>query len=182
LAATPTLGRIVRSADFERVLATPACARSPHFAVHFVDGRPSRPAGPRAGRRDVNDAVVQELSTEGEPLCTQAVDDLLAQRPENRVTGASTRWLGTVVPKRHAKRSVTRTLLKRQIRAAMVRRVDGTVPPLPPGLWIVRLRAPFDRATYPSAASRALQAAAGTELDAMLGHAWRKVEATLVRG
>ena len=34
------LGRIVRPADYVRVLATPMRLRSPHFAVHHLVGRP----------------------------------------------------------------------------------------------------------------------------------------------
>ena len=70
------------------------------------------------------------------------------------------RWLGLVIPKRHARRSVTRSLLKRQIRAAAAR---GEAE-LAQGLWVVRLRAPFDPRAFPSAASAALAAAARTEL------------------
>jgi ribonuclease P protein component len=73
-------------------------------------------------------------------------------------------WLGSVVPKRHAKRSVTRNLLKRQIRAA----VDRHAAALPQGLWVVRLRAPFDKQRFRSAASDALRLAAREELDAVL--------------
>lgn len=76
-------------------------------------------------------------------------------------------WLGAVVPRRHARRSVTRTLLKRQIRLHMAAHRDA----LAPGLWVVRLRAPFDRAAFPSAASVALGRAAGAELDAVFGRA-----------
>lgn len=76
-------------------------------------------------------------------------------------------WLGTVVPKRHAKRAVTRGLLKRQIRAAMGEAASG----LAPGLWVVRLKAPFDRQQFPSAASRPLRAAARDELIALLQRA-----------
>lgn len=78
-----------------------------------------------------------------------------------RESGPEGRWLGSVVPKRHARRSVTRTLLKRQIRAAMERHADA----LPPGLWVVRLRSPFAREQFASAASDALRAAARAELD-----------------
>lgn len=78
-------------------------------------------------------------------------------------------WLGTVVPKRHARRSVTRSLLKRQIRAAVARRLGGAG--LPPGLWLVRLKAPFPVSEYPSAASEALRRAVRSELDGLLGHA-----------
>ena len=78
-------------------------------------------------------------------------------------------WLGAVVPKRHARRAVTRSLLKRQIRAAVERHAGG----LPAGLWVVRLRAPFDRHTYRSAASQALRDAARAELDGVLARAGR---------
>lgn len=77
-------------------------------------------------------------------------------------------WVGMVVPKRHAKRSVTRQLLKRQIRAAFAQATG-----MPPGLWVVRLRSPFDRQQFPSAASDALRAAARAELAQLLERAMR---------
>ena len=73
-------------------------------------------------------------------------------------------WLGAVVPKRHARRAVTRSLLKRQIRAA----VGAHSGSMAPGLWVVRLRCGFDRAAFPSAASAALEHAARDELDRLL--------------
>jgi ribonuclease P protein component len=39
---------------------------------------------------------------------------------------------------------------------------------LPPGLWLVRLRAGFPKADFPSAASDALRRAARAELDRAL--------------
>ena len=79
-------------------------------------------------------------------------------------------WLGAVVPKRHARRSVTRTLLKRQIRAV----VSKYAAVLEHGLWVIRLRTPFDRAVYASAASDALKCAARTELEQLLDRAVRR--------
>lgn len=78
-------------------------------------------------------------------------------------------WFGAVVPKRHARRSVTRSLLKRQIRAALTRHAAA----LPPGLWLVRLRTSFATQQFPSAASAALRAAAQLELDGLLARAGR---------
>jgi ribonuclease P protein component len=138
------IGRIVRSADFERVLSAPTRARSAHFAVHHLRGAPG------AGSRQVVPGLSTELSTGFPPSPAPAVDD-------------GQIWLGAVVPKRHARRAVTRSLLKRQIRAAVTRR-----PELPAGLWVVRLRAPFAADQYPSAASHALSDAARIELDALL--------------
>lgn len=69
-------------------------------------------------------------------------------------------WLGLVVPKRYAKRAVTRNLIKRQIRAAMAQHA----PALPPGLWVVRLRMPFDRREFLSPSSEPLRQAAHAEI------------------
>jgi ribonuclease P protein component len=97
-----------------------------------------------------------ELSTGMAPKLAESVDNF---PPEL--------WFGCVVPKRHAKRSVTRNLLKRQVRGAFQRhavRLCG-------GLWLVRLRAPFASAEFVSARSCALAAAARGELDGLLGGA-----------
>ena len=150
------IGRIVRSVDFERVLGSPIRARSVHFAVHYLESCPSRPAKPRSR------VLSTELSTDQALEQGKAVDDSVPR----------TCWLGAVVPKRHARRSVTRTLLKRQIRSAASAQAG-----LAPGLWVVRLRSPFDRAAFPSAASDALGACAGAELAGVLADAARRVSA-----
>lgn len=76
-------------------------------------------------------------------------------------------WLGLVVPKRHARRAVTRNLIKRQLRAAMSRHATT----LPGGLWVVRLRSPFDKAAFPSPGSDALRAAAQAEIEQLFHQA-----------
>lgn len=78
-------------------------------------------------------------------------------------------WLGAVVPKRHARRSVTRNLLKRQIREAA-----GAQASLQAGLWVVRLRSPFDKNRFASAASDALREEAGRELSRLMADAVRR--------
>jgi len=83
----------------------------------------------------------------------QLVDDLPAGH-----------WLGYVVPKRHARRAVTRNLLKRQIRSVFERHAQN----LPGGLWLVRLKTPFAPAEFVSARSRALAVAARAELEGLL--------------
>ena len=45
---------------------------------------------------------------------------------------------------------------------------DGRDADLAAGLWVVRLRAPFDRKLFPSASSEALRAAARTELSQLM--------------
>jgi ribonuclease P protein component len=94
------------------------------------------------------------------------VDDCRAQAVED---APKTLWWGAVVPKRHARRAVTRTLLKRQIRAA----VERHLPAMSGGLWVIRLRAPFDRKTFVSSASDALRRCAREELDVLIRRAKR---------
>jgi len=148
--SSPAIGHLVHTADFERMLTTPIRSRSAHFAVHHVAGRPSSP-----GRRP-READGNKLSTGTAPVIKPPVDDSPAGH-----------WLGSVIPKRHARRSVTRSLLKRQIRSAMARHAAL----LPPGLWLVRLRAPFAPAQFPSAASVALRVAAHDELEQLFTRA-----------
>lgn len=134
-------GRMVRTADFAATLGGRIAGRTPHFALHH---------------RAAATPVTAEISTEAGPTGGEPVEDLFAP---------ASALLGMVVPKRHARRAVTRSLLKRQIRAA----ADRHAPRIGPGLWIVRLRAPFDRERYTSAASTALKREARAELDRLLG-------------
>lgn len=69
-------------------------------------------------------------------------------------------WFGAMVPKRWARRAVTRNLIKRQIYSLAAQPAAA----LPAAAYLVRLRAGFDRARFPSAASAALSAAVRTEL------------------
>jgi ribonuclease P protein component len=131
------IGRLLHKTDFERLLAVPPCSGSAHFALHHLCARPA------AQERRC-------LSTGREQKRTDSVDN----SPDRH-------WLGHMVPKRHARRAVTRNLLRRQSRAAMQRHL----PQLPPGLWLVRLRRPFATPSFRSADSMALRQAAAAELD-----------------
>ena len=142
--------RLVNKADFERLLGTRLWGRSAHFAVHHL------PASPQPPTRPVKAIPLAELSTSPAPTSPQPVDDLPAKL-----------WLGCVVPKRHARRSVTRNLLKRQVRSAFQR--HGNL--LARGLWLVRLRQPFVVAEFVSAHSECLLRAARLELDTLLTRA-----------
>lgn len=148
----PRPQRLVNKADFERLLGTRWCGRSAHFALHHVSGVPATP------QRVAKGSPVSELSTGPAPICTQSVDNAAAT-----IQPPAAWWFGCVVPKRHAKRAVTRNLIKRQARSAF-ERLHGR---LPAGLWVLRLRSPFG-AEFVSARSPALAAAARQELDGLL--------------
>ena len=150
-AGPAVVARLVHSADYARLRSTRPWARSEHFAVHHLPVRPHDRR--RSTTSDPSETAGIELSTAVEYIGPEAVD----KSPDMH-------WLGFVLPKRLARRAVTRNLLRRQIRAAMSRHATS----LPPGLWVVRLRAAFARTAYVSAASDALKRAVRDELDALL--------------
>jgi len=74
-------------------------------------------------------------------------------------------WLGAMVPKRWARRAVTRNAIKRQIYTVSAADAES----LPRAAHVVRLRAAFDRKQFVSATSDKLKAAVRAELQQLLG-------------
>ncbi len=150
----------LKAADFQRALGTRPLSRTAHFVLHAL-------------LKPEPDAQVQaELSTSESSLTEAPVDDLMVDVFR----------LGLVLPKKQARRSVTRSLIRHQAREALRRhgqaawaasddntRLEG---------WVLRLRAPFDKATYPSAASAALNASVRAELDEV----WQRLTHPRSRG
>lgn len=93
--------------------------------------------------------VAVELSTGPHPSVASLVDE--------------SRRLGLVVPKRLARRAVTRNLIRRQART-LLSGAEG----LPAGDWLLRQRAAFDVKLFPSAASQALRLAVRGELQQLI--------------
>jgi ribonuclease P protein component len=141
------VARLKQSADFQRLLDTPIQQRSAHFAIHHVATEPSMPGSETAPPLNHN------LSTGGAELCPDAVDD-----------STPILWLGCLVPKRHARRAVTRNLFKRQMRVAAERVSDRW----PKGIALLRLRQPFVTSQFPSARSEVLRQAVRDELDQLV--------------
>ena len=130
-----TPGPALSGARMATALAAPVVARTAHFAVQYQ---------PLALQ-----TVVPELSTDNAPTAANSVDNI-SSPPSSGV--------GFVIPKRHARRAVTRNLIRRSMRSALQAHA------LPAGTWVVRLRAPFDARQFPSAASVALREAVRAEL------------------
>ncbi len=76
-------------------------------------------------------------------------------------------YLGALLPKRWAKRAVTRNLLRRQIYSVGAQ----YAPALVPAAYVVRLRRGFDPAAFVSASSAPLRLAVRTELVQLFGSA-----------
>jgi ribonuclease P protein component len=129
----------LHKSDIEALLGTRPVARTEHFVLHLRS----------------SPAVASELSTVGAPDRDGSVDI----SPSKQLQG-----LAALVPKRHAKRAVTRNLIRRQVREVV--RADAAMPV---GCQLlVRLRAPFDRRRFPAAASPDLRVAVRSELKALL--------------
>ena len=73
-------------------------------------------------------------------------------------------WLGAMVPKRWAKRAVTRNAIKRQIYTVSA----DFSPRIPDSGWVVRLRRDFSRKEFVSASSEALKQLVRSEVQALL--------------
>ena len=73
-------------------------------------------------------------------------------------------WVGAMVPKRWAKRAVTRNAIKRQIYTVSA----DFSPRLSSTAWVVRLRRDFSRKEFASASSEALKQAVRSEVQALM--------------
>lgn len=126
-----------------------------HFTA-LLSGRPvSRTEHFAAYHRSTD-----KLSTSTVHTQVQAVDG---------APGGAGLVVGFVIPKRNARRAVTRVAIRRQMRAAVARHGAG----LAAGEWALRLRVPWNPKQFRSATSAGLVEAVRVELDALLGAAAR---------
>ena len=143
--------RLKTRPQFQATMSAGTIARTPHFALHrmeLVAEVPDMVANPRTGPGS-NDP--------------QALFGIGAVRKQA--------WLGAMVPKRWARRSVTRHLLRRQVYAV----ASDFAAQLPGGsAYVVRLRAEFDRKHFVSASSEPLRQAVRGELQRLFGYALRQ--------
>jgi len=122
------------------VLAGSTVARTSHFALHRV--ALDNPA--------IGHEIVPSATTSNPTLF--ALSDV---------------WLGAMVPKRWAKRAVTRNAIKRQIYCVSA----DFEAMLPVAAHVVRLRAAFDPKQFVSATSEALKIAVRQELQQLFARA-----------
>lgn len=127
--------RLQTRPQFQAVLAGAIVARTTHFALH----------------RNALDA----MNAQAIPSKTHDTPDLF---PVQDV------WVGAMVPKRWAKRAVTRNAIKRQIYTVSA----DFSPRLPHAAWVVRLRRDFSRKEFVSASSEALKQAVRAEVQVLM--------------
>ena len=139
--------RLKTRPQFQAALSGSTVSRTPHFALH----RLSLPESLLTG-----DTSAPQVAPSGSNTDTPAP---LFKTQEV--------WLGAMVPKRWARRAVTRNTIKRQIYAISalfeVR--------LPCAAHVVRLRSEFDRRQFISATSPLLKNAVRLELEQLFERA-----------
>lgn len=138
--------RLKTRAQFQAVLAGATVARSEHFALH------------RSGLTSRNN-LVAELRTPAPEAPAVSVNKI--SQPLFPVLDL---WIGAMVPKRWAKRAVTRNAIKRQIYAVSA----DFSPKQRQAAFVVRLRRDFSRKVYLSASSTLLKQIVRVELAALM--------------
>ncbi len=132
--------RLKTRAQFQAVLSGQIVSRTAHFALHRLD-----------------------LSVPNEPLSSPPTTGPVSERPQalfgvgGSVGGV---WMGAMVPKRWAKRAVTRNTIKRQVYTLSA----GNEWNWSQAAHVVRLRSGFDRKQFISATSEQLKHAVREEL------------------
>ena len=90
--------------------------------------------------------------------------DFQANHNQPSLFSVNDTWIGAMVPKRWAKRAVTRNAIKRQIYTVSPRLQHALMPAASPAAFLVRLRREFSRQVFSSASSCALKEAVRAEL------------------
>ena len=134
--------RLKTRAQFQAVMAGSTVSRTAHFALHRL-GLPAAEATQTGPRSDGLAALFNVVGAAREP------------------------WIGALIPKRWAKRAVTRNTIKRQIYTVS----QDFETQLPAAAHVVRLRAGFDRTQFVSATSDALKRAVRSELQELFARA-----------
>ena len=146
--------RLKTRAQFQAAMAGGTVSRTTHFALH---------------RLPLGAGMVGDAAASG-PGLARAAHEPQALFPMGGA--APTPWLGAMVPKRWARRAVTRNAIRRQIYAV----AQESAQQLAPAAHVVRLRAAFDRQHFVSASSDALKQALRAELRALFACAARRKE------
>ncbi|MES2976461.1 MAG: ribonuclease P protein component [Pseudomonadota bacterium] len=140
--------RLKSRAQFQATMSGGTVARTAHFVLHRVSLDAANQAAAAASADKPSSSGPESFR----PQALFAVQDC---------------WMGPLVPKRWAKRAVTRNTIKRQIynvSASFEHR-------LPKAAHVVRLRSTFDRKVFISATSDALKLAVRTELEELFAKA-----------
>ena len=146
--------RLKTRPQFQAAMAGGTVSRTAHFALHRL-------------ALTASDLPVVSAPPSGP-------GSLLLEQGPQALFGVPGVWLGAMVPKRWARRAVTRNTIKRQIYAVGATFEERLAQAAPQSALVVRLRTAFDRKQFVSATSAPLQQAVRAELQQLYGHAARR--------
>lgn len=138
--------RLKTRAQYEAAMAGGTVSRTPHFVLHRAPLAPS----------DSSEAPDPTTGAAGAVAASGAG----SRRARTLFPVIDDAWIGAVVPKRWAKRAVTRNGIRRQIYTVS----ESFASRLPAAAHVVRLRTEFARKEFPSAWSDALKSSVRGEL------------------
>ena len=146
--------RLKTRPQFQAAMVGGTVSRTAHFALH----------------RLALDASSTAMASQAAAVAPTGPGSLPHTQGPQALFGVSGVWLGAMVPKRWARRAVTRNTIKRQIYAV------GALfeARLPQAAHVVRLRTAFDRKQFVSASSDQLKQAVRAELLQLFGQAAKR--------
>jgi ribonuclease P protein component len=150
--------RLKTRPQFQAALSGGTVSRTPHFALHRLNLPESQPLA---------DTQVPQAAHSG---ASSAPSSAPNSAPSTALFQSHEVWLGAMVPKRWARRAVTRNAIKRQIYAISA----AFEVRLPCAAHVVRLRSEFDRKQFISATSPMLKQAVRLELEQLFERAARQ--------
>jgi len=170
--------RLKTRVQFQAVMAgRTVISKTAHFALHRME-LDAPPAAPIEPGPESEEGSPPEGRLHNAPLGPGSEGSATEGRFHNTPPGPGSEgpkalfvvrepWIGALIPKRWAKRAVTRNAIKRQIYTVS----QPVEPPLPVAAHVVRLRAGFDRKQFESATSDALKRAVRAELQELFSRA-----------
>ena len=141
--------RLKTRPQFQAAMAGGTVSRTAHFALHRL--------------------VLSAGSSLAASTPSSGPGPLLSEQGPQALFGVPGVWLGAMVPKRWARRAVTRNAIKRQIYGVAAVFESR----LPAAAHVVRLRSTFDRQQFVSACSAPLKLAVREELHALFERSLR---------
>jgi ribonuclease P protein component len=156
--------RLKTRPQFQAAMAGGTVSRTAHFALHRLRLGAGASASPAAA------TATPDTRPPGPGALPPAQGPQALFAVPGSGDAAGEPWLGAMVPKRWARRAVTRNTIKRQIYAV----APGFAAELGTAAHVVRLRAGFDRKQFPSATSDALRQAVRAELLQLFAQAVRR--------
>ena len=147
--------RLKTRPQFQAVLAGSVIAKTEHFVLHRNDLDATAPESGPESAKELSSRKTIPANGAAAPAIVDSAQGLF---PVQDI------WIGAMVPKRWARRAVTRNAIKRQIYNVSADSMQN----YPRAAFLVRLRREFSRKVFISATSMQLKEAVRNEVQALM--------------